>query len=123
MLSSREELTTVELKQITRSGDVNIPMCREISPMIESRTFPTAIYFDDTVHVVGGIPLTTEMLPFTSSQFHQWTLVINRISSIPSIIWSICSFNGQIFRASEFLFKQSNCFLIITNIRGHFSHF
>ena len=104
MLSSREEMTTVELMRITRSGDVNIPMWREISSMIESRTFLTAIYFDDTVYVFGGIPLTTEMLPVTSSQFHQWTLVINRISSIPSIILSICTFNGQIFRASEFLF-------------------
>ena len=41
--------------------------------MIESRTFPTVIYFDYIVYVVGDIPLTTEMLPFSSSQFHQWT--------------------------------------------------
>ncbi|VDO15295.1 unnamed protein product [Rodentolepis nana] len=81
----------------------------EITPMLHSRLYPAAEFFNGNVYVVGDFDNSTssvEMLSLFSEGSPQWTEVIDASSSTNSMI----SFNGSLLFSGESCLLQFNYF-------------
>ncbi|VDN98245.1 unnamed protein product [Rodentolepis nana] len=71
----------------------------EIAPMLHSRSYPAAEFFNGNVYVASG---SMEMLSFSTEGPPQWTEVINTTLKLKSLI----SFNGSLLFGAECVEEQ-----------------